>query len=742
MRSYEELKEAIYASKGLQTVSWWIEHATNTLNIKESDTIFNQLQNDDLVLVYNDLVYPLDNKHYAVGTFRVVRENFGFVENVEVSIYVGKDDSNYALDLDTVLVAIKSSEKQYGVIIGSLKRGRDVLLGTMVKRGKKLSFEPYDTRVHHKVLYEIGKHTLQENDRVVGKILKVDERIYVEITSVLGNAQEPGMDVRSVLFVYGIEVDFKDEVIDEAKAIPDVILESDLVGRVDHRDQYVITIDGEDAKDLDDAIYMESRANGYRLYVHIADVSHYVKPGTALWDSALDRSSSVYLVDRVVPMLPKNISNGICSLHPHVDRLVMTCQMDIDFKGNVVDYHVYESVIQSKRRMSYNEVNSDKDLEEVQEMVSMMLECAAKLKYNREQAGSIGFDSDESKFVVDNDGNILDIFRRETGEAEEMIEMFMVLTNQMLAQLTRYQYIPTLYRVHENPSKEKMQELSHTLRILGYVLKGNLEEIKPKSLQSALEYFKDKPEYPVVSKLMLRSMSKAKYSEEPLGHFGLALEDYAHFTSPIRRFPDLLLHQRIKKYMIHQDRSHQEQDETMTAEAGVHISSKERSILDAERQVEKIKKAQFMLGKEGEEYIGFISGVSNYGIFVELPNTIEGLVHVRDLNDDYYNYNATAQKMIGERSGKVYSIGQKVKVRLESVDLVQHVVNFKFIEVGNKKRTFNRSDRDRNSTHSNNGRPKDSKGRKRTLLTPLDNRSEFKKGKSNERRSKKQKGLS
>lgn len=726
MRSYEKLKEALIASKEIETRLWWETFASEKLDIKNASSLLDTMLEDDEIAVVNDSIYILDNKKYAKGIFRVVRENFGFVENETVSIYVGKDDSNFAMDLDTVVVEIKNNEKQYGEIVGTLKRGRDVILGTMVKRGKKLSFDPYDTRIHHKVIYEINGHTLQENDRVVGTILSVDEKIHVEIKSVLGQADEPGMDVRSVLFVFGIDVEFKPEVVEEASSIPEIVLESDLVGRVDHRDQYVITIDGEDAKDLDDAIYMEPRANGYRLYVHIADVSHYVKPGTALWDSALDRSSSVYLVDRVVPMLPKKLSNGICSLHPKVDRLVMTCQMDIDFKGNVVDYHVYEAVIQSKRRMSYNEVNSGNDLGEVQEMVALMLECAARLKYNREQAGSIGFDSDESKFVVDNNGDILDIFRRETGEAEEMIEMFMVLTNQMVAQLTRYQYIPALYRVHENPSKEKMQDLSHTLRILGYVLKGNLEEIKPKALQSALEFFKDKPEYPVVSKLTLRSMSKAKYSEEPLGHFGLALEDYAHFTSPIRRFPDLLIHQRIKKYMIHQDRNNQEKDEAMTVEAGVHVSSKERSILDAERQVEKIKKAQFMVGKEGETYIGYISGVSNYGIFVELPNTIEGLVHVRDLNDDYYNYNATAQKMIGERTGKVYSIGQKVKVKLVSVDLIQHVVNFKFIETS-KKRVYNKKSRDGET-------PRREKSVRQSKGKPSKN---SKKGHINERRSKK-----
>lgn len=701
MKHYTEIKNTIAASNTLQSVDAWRQKLAGTITIPDFDRVFAAMVEANDVVVFDGLVYPLDNQTYAVGIYRSVRETFGFVENEMVSIYVGKDDSAFALDLDTVLVNIKNAEKQYGVIVGSLKHGREVLLGTMTKRGKSLSFVPYDTRITHRVVYEANHHQLQENDRVVGKLLKVDTKVHVIIESVLGQADEPGMDVRSVLFVNGIDVDFKPEVLAEAQQIGDALTPEDYKGRVDHRDQYVITIDGEDAKDLDDAIYMEARANGYRLYVHIADVSHYVKPGTHLWDSALDRSSSVYLVDRVVPMLPKNLSNGICSLHPHVDRLVMTCQIDLDFSANVVDYHVYESVIQSKRRMSYNEVNTSHDLGSVQAMIDLMRECASRLAFNREEAGAIGFDSDESKFIVDNDGNILDVFRRETGEAETMIEMFMVLANQVVAQLTRYQFIPTLYRVHEHPNKDKMQDLSHTLRILGYVMKGNLDEVKPKTLQKALEFFKDKPEYPVVSKLMLRSMSKAKYSPEPLGHFGLALEDYAHFTSPIRRFPDLLLHQRLKQYHIHHDRSHVEADEAMAAEAGLHVSSKERAILDSERTVEKIKKAQFMVGKEGETYLGYISGVSNYGIFVELPNTIEGLVHVRELKDDYYTFNATAQKMIGERTKKTYSIGQKVTVRLESVNQVENVINFRLIE---KKAPYNPHKRPKSGDKGQKGR--------------------------------------
>ena len=682
MTHYDKIREGLIKGKEPRTLEVLIESFKTMFNLSEKEInkeLEAMIEAQEIVLD-EGIVFVIDNIHYAIGTFKAVRDTFGFVENEAVSIYVGSADFKDALDSDTVLVEIKSAEKQYGIIRKTLQRNRTVLLGTMKQKGKRIFFVPYDNKISKLVDYDANGHNLEADQRVIGDITAIDDRIHVKISSVLGQADEPGMDVRSVLFVYGIDVPFDDEVIEAAKAVPESIDQNETKGRMDHRDQFVITIDGEDAKDLDDAIYMETLANGYRLYVHIADVAHYVPEGSAIAISAYNRSSSVYMVDRVVPMLPKVLSNGICSLHPNVDRLTMTTQIDIGFNGEILDYNIYESVIHSKRRMSYQEVNSGQDLGSVQPMIDLMMECARRLKYKREQAGSIGFDSDESKFVIDNDGKVLDIYRRQTGEAEEMIEMFMVTANEVVAQQARYAFIPVLYRVHEHPSKEKMQDLSHTLRILGYVMKGNLEEIHPKTLQKALEYFEGKPEMPVVSKLMLRSMSKAKYSEEPLGHFGLALEDYTHFTSPIRRYPDLLLHQRLKKYLVHQDRRHEAKDEQFTIEAGKHASSKERSILEAERQVEKIKKAQFMEDKVGEVYMGYISGVSNFGIFVELPNTVEGLVHVRNLKDDFYQYDATAQKMIGERTKKTYAIGQKVKVKLMSVDMLEHVVNFEFIE--------------------------------------------------------------
>lgn len=676
------VQELFESQNEIKAYEEWIEifKSALSLSVSESKKLIEDLIRNEYVLKLDNKLYFLDGKRYVIGSFRAVRETFAFVETTEESYYIASKDFNNALDMDDVLIEIMSDEKKYGVVLGIVKHQREFLLGTLEDN----VFVPFDRKINHKVDHVLGSSKAKNGDRVIGKITEFGTELEVEIISVLGKADEPGMDVMSVLYVYGIDLDFDPEVLDEVKTVPDKVLESDLQGRVDHRDQYVITIDGEDAKDLDDAIYMESRNNGYRLYVHIADVSHYVKKGSAIDRSALDRASSVYTVDRVVPMLPKELSNGICSLHPHVDRLTMTAQIDLDFSGEIVDYHVYESIIQSKQRMSYREVNEGKDFGQPTEMIEMMFDCASRLKHRRDEAGSIGFDSEESLFIIDHNGKVLDIQKRQSGEAEEMIEAFMVIANEVVARKTKKDNIPVLYRVHEHPTKEKMQDLSHTLRILGYRMKGSLDGVKPKTLQRALDHFKELPQYPVVSRLMLRSMSKARYSPDPIGHFGLALDDYAHFTSPIRRYPDLMLHQRLKQYSKKVKDSIREADFEYAEEAGLHVSQKERSILEAERYVEKVKKAQFMQDKVGERFIAYISGVSNFGMYVELPNTVEGLIHVRTLRDDYYTFDATSQKLIGERTKKEFSVGQKLNVKLVSVDELEWVVNFEIIRERNR----------------------------------------------------------
>ena len=685
------------SSTELKSPSTWIESLSKVLSLSESKVknALDSFADQSLITVVNDLVYLLNNKPYAIGSFRLVRETFAFVETIEDSIYVAQKDFNHALDMDDVLIEIKSDEKKFGEVIASVKHNREFILGTMTKKDGGLHFVPYDTKIKHETQYVMNGVKAKESDRVIARIVDYSEILELELISILGQADEPGMDVLSILYVYGIDLDFDEDVKEAVKSVPSSVSSDQFEDRVDHRDQYIITIDGEDAKDLDDAIYMESKSNGYRLYVHIADVAHYVPKGSVIDKSAFKRASSVYTVDRVVPMLPKELSNGVCSLHPNVDRLAMTAMIDLDHNGAIIDSHIYESIIQSKQRLSYKQVNSNSDMGEAKEMVDLMLEAARLLNAKRDRKGSIGFDSDESQFIIDHEGNILDVFKRESGEAETMIEAFMVCANEVVAQKVKRESIPALFRVHEAPAKEKMQDLSHTLRILGYQLKGSLEDVKPKLLQQALEFFKDKPAYPVVSKLVLRSMSKARYSEEPLGHFGLALDDYAHFTSPIRRYPDLMLHQRLKQYSKPVKPGVREKDEEFALEAADHTSKKERSILDAERQVEKVKKAQFMEAKIGETYIGYVSGVMNFGMFVELPNTIEGLVHVRTLRDDFYQFDMKTQKLIGEHSNKSYAIGQKVNVKLVSVDMVEYVINFELIR--DRKRTSRKPNPNKNS---------------------------------------------
>ncbi|AMC92767.1 hypothetical protein AOC36_01830 [Erysipelothrix larvae] len=685
---YEKVKQALFKANGtVYSVDTWIQNLNQTLGFSSSicESVFKTMKAHEELVQIDDLLYVIDKTHFRLGTLRVVRETFGFVGDKADAIYIGGRNFNGALDRDVVLVQCNQVNKQEeGDVIKVMERKRSFILGTFEKKGKTLLFKPYENKFPYN--FEI-KGEATPNQRVIIAVDRVKNGVVEgHVQSVLGLADEPGIDVISVLMVHDLEVAFNQDALDQAATMPDEVDPTSFEGRIDHRNQNVITVDGEDAKDLDDAIYLERKADGYRLYVHIADVSHYVTPKSPLDVNASERTSSIYLVDRVVPMLPKNLSNGVCSLHPNVDRLTLTCMMDIDSKGVVDNYAVYPSIIQSKRRMSYNEINQNDTWGNETDMIHDMLHCAQILHYTRNQAGSIDFESDEAKYVVDHEGNVLDIYRRTQGEAEAMIEAFMVCANETVARHCKYLEIPIMYRVHEKPDLEKVKGLSHTLRTLGYRMKGSLDKIHPKTLQKAMDYFKDRPEGPVVSRLMIRSMSKARYDQEPIGHFGLALEDYAHFTSPIRRYPDLWLHQCLRKYVFNHDFSHFNDDVQMAQDCAAHVSSKERDIMEAERDVEKIKKAQYMKDKKGEAYEGFISGFSNYGIFVELENTVEGVVPFRSMRD-HMVVDMASQKAIGTHTNVTYVLGQKVNVKVESVDLQEHEVEFFMKEKrGAKKR--------------------------------------------------------
>lgn len=676
-KNYEAIKLFLFKNTMKADLDETILKIKETLNLslKEIHEVLDEMVEEREVVIVDGTLYMVDDIHYKVGILRVIRGQFAFVGEGEGSVYISNEDFADAIDQDEVLIQVIHKERISGKVVHVLKRNREYILGTINHKGY---FLPYDRKIPNRVEFDSKHHKVIEDQRIIGKIKKVENKIiHLTLQSILGMADEPGIDILSILFEHDLETTFEEAVLQEAKAIPQQINEKDLEGRIDHRDQMAITIDGEDAKDLDDAVYLEKLNNGYRLYVHIADVSHYVEKGSAIDQTAYNRTSSIYMVDRVIPMLPVEISNGICSLHPHVDRLVLTCKMDIDDAGEIYNYEVYPSIINSKRRMSYLEINDGEDFGEFTEMIQNMLECASILQKKREVQGGINFDSEESEFLVDHEGKVLDIFARSQGVSEKMIESFMVSANESVAKYTKHLELPVLYRVHEKPDKDKMQDLSHMLRILGYKLKGNLADVHPRALQNVMRHFEDTNEGLVVSRIMLRSMKKARYTHQPLGHFGLALSDYAHFTAPIRRFSDLHLHRMLREYVFESDYSQYQENIEIAQAAGEHISSKERDILDAEREVEKLKKAEFMSNKVGTRYEGIVSGVSNYGIYVDLPNTVEGVIPLKNLNDDFYTLDAITHRLVGERTGNIIKLGQKVKVEVVEIDKVESDVILK-----------------------------------------------------------------
>lgn len=685
MKHYEAIRLYLFKNTMKADLEETILNIKSELNIsvKEINDVLNSMQEDREVVMVDDTLYVVDDIHYKVGTIRIIRGQFAFVGEGESAVYVNSDDFQNALDDDEVLVQVVHQEKIAGKVIHVLKRKREYILGTINEKGY---FIPFDRKINNRVEFDAAGEVVLPNQRIIGKVIKVEKgRLYLKMHSILGMSDEPGIDILSILFEHDLETEFDESVLEEAKQIPDSVLDEDLKGRIDHRDQMAITIDGEDAKDLDDAVYLEPLNNGYRLYVHIADVSYYVDENSAIDKTAYARTSSIYMVDRVIPMLPTSLSNGICSLHPNVDRLVLTCKMDIDTQGEIYNYEVYPSVISSKRRMSYNEINGGEDFGEFTEMIQNMLELSEVLEAKRHKNGSIDFDSDESAFLVDHTGKVLDIFGRSQGKSEKMIETFMVCANESVAKYCKHMELPILYRVHEKPDRDKMQDFSHLLRILGYRLKGNLSDMHPGTLQNVLRYFEGKPESMIVSRLMLRSMKKARYTHQPLGHFGLALDDYSHFTAPIRRFSDLHLHRTLRHYLFENDYSSYHEDLLFTQEAGEHISAKERDILEAEREVEKLKKSEFMVDKIGERYEGIISGVSNYGLFVELPNTVEGVVLLRSMDDDFYTVDPITQRLIGERTKTTFALGQTIEVEVVEIDKVEKDVILKMRKRGKKR---------------------------------------------------------
>lgn len=569
------------------------------------------------------------------------------------------------------------------------------IIGTVHLKDKKLSNFKF-------LLEDKGLHP------VAGEVILADISAYPSAAlpgilkgvavKILGNVNDPGIDILQIVYEHEIPHEFPEDVMAEAETIPDHVTDEEKVGREDLTDQNLVTIDSIESKDLDDAVNVWKMDNGnFHLGVHIADVSHYVTPGTALNREAFERGTSVYLTDRVIPMLPPKLSNGICSLNPHVERCAMTCEMEIDPDGHVVDHRIFPSIIKSTERMTYIAINKiveshdQKTMDRYADLVPMfqdMAELHKILLKMRKRRGAIEFDDTEAKIIVDEQGHPMDIQLRERGTSERMVESFMLAANETVAAHFHKLKVPFVYRIHESPKPEKIDTFFEMLGGLGVEVTGKKTEIKPKMLQNILKKVAGKPEEAMVSTMLLRSMQQAKYSPEPLGHFGIAAADYTHFTSPIRRYPDLMVHRLIHFYLENgigdeaQEKYADQLDEITT-----HSSDAERRGISAERDTDAMKKAEFMSDHVGEEFDAVVSSVTKFGMFIALPNTVEGLIHISQIQDDYYEYLEKQMALVGRRTKQTYRIGQPVRVKLINVNVEQKEVDFTLADPGHAPKT-------------------------------------------------------
>lgn len=633
------------------------------------------------------------------GVLTLNRKGFGFLDLDENnSIYIGPEDLMGAMDKDEVVVRLFSSNANGdGEVIKVLCRHTDTCIGTFSVGKGGIQVVLDDERIKGRiVVLNLSKYKVVTGTKAMFKIIKYAKPVQLEILQLLGHKDDPGVDVLSVLLQYDIEPEFPEDALKQAESIAQTVEPEQKIGRKDLTNKIVVTIDGDDSKDFDDAISIEKVGHNYKLGVHIADVSYYVDEYSPLDLEAEKRGTSTYVTDRVVPMLPHVLSNGICSLNPKVERLTLTCEMEIDKTGNVKNYEIYPSFIRSTERMTYSNVNKiladdkivTKKYEHLGDLFSMMQDCASRIRQRRVHDGCIDFDKEEAKILVDKYGKVRDIQLRERGESERIIEDFMICANEVVAKHTKWLEVPCLYRIHETPLAKKMREFAKVSLMMGHKFKGNVEDIHPLEVQRCLEEFKDSSEYPVISTMMLRSMQKAKYDSKCLGHFGLALNEYLHFTSPIRRYPDLIVHRMLRKYCFNtcSDVDVINNDEIKMEKLGHETSDRERASTDAEREVDDMKKAEFMENKVGTVYEGVISSVTKFGFFVELPNTIEGLVHVQTLSDDYYHFEDTSYSLIGEHTKKSYRLGQVVMVKLTGASKEKRTIDFAIFNPKKKKK--------------------------------------------------------
>lgn len=655
-----------------------------TLNQMEENLAIYRTKKDNYML--------FTNSHLKLGTMIANKKGFGFVDiGSNEDIFVPFDSMNNAIHGDKVIVEIttKVGEKPEGRILKIVDRKLNHMVGEFYYKQGKAYVDLDDKKIKISITID-SKKTMgaMNGHKVIVKITnKLKDNNYKgEILKILGHKNDPGVDILSIAAKYEINDVFNDTVMEQADSLPLEVIDSEMKNRKDLRSEEIFTIDGDDTKDIDDAISLKKLNNGnYELGVHIADVSHYVVEKTPLDEEAFNRGTSVYLADRVIPMLPHKLSNGICSLNPDVDRLSISCIMEINEKGETISYDIFESVIRSKKQMTYKNVNKileeniiPEGYEKFVDTIKNMGDLAKILRKMKEKRGYIDFELNEAKIIADEKGKAIDVVLRERGMGEKLIEDFMIAANETIATHIYYMELPFVYRIHGEPSEEKINNFCKFVSMLGYKIKGNKKDITPTNMQSMLEQLKEKDEYHILSAMLLRSMQKAVYDKNNIGHFGLGSKCYTHFTSPIRRYPDLMVHRLLRKYLFNNQINEEviEYYEKQLEEITSHSSERERASVDCEREVDDMKKAEYMQEHIGEEYEGIVSSVMPFGMFIELKNSVEGLVRIDEIEGDYYTYNEETFSLTGKNNKRGYRLGDKIKIVVKAANKEAKTVDF------------------------------------------------------------------
>lgn len=696
------MKEKILEILKEETKGQNINEINNKLHLRGMEEI-TELEDNLKELVTEGVLHMSKNREYMlmsntkslkVGKLRINKNGNGFVECEPEDIFVHSNDLNGAINGDFVEVEIKTrlnDPEPEGYIRNILKRDLKNVVGEMVKDKKTLAFKPDDEKLN--IAVKLTKESMKgcvEGHKVIISIIKeIGNRTFLgKVEKIIGHKNDPGVDILTIAAKHSIETEFSEEVKRELKNIPDEVCENDLIGRTDLTKEMIFTIDGDDTKDIDDAISVKRDGKNYVLGVHIADVSNYVKVGSALYDSAFSRGTSSYLADTVIPMIPHQLSNGICSLNPEVIRLTLSCIMTIDNNGKVISYDIFPSYIKSRKQMTYKNVNKILDENiipegygEFADTLKLMHELSKILRQEKINRGYIDFGIDEAKVIQDENGKAIDIVKRIQGTGEKLIEDFMIAANETVATHISNMDLPFIYRVHDLPNAEKIEDFSNLIKQMGYQIHTNLSKITPVTMQKLLNEFRDKDEFVILSDMLLRSMKKAIYSTNNIGHFGLASKNYTHFTSPIRRFPDLTVHRLLRTYLF-ENRIDMETinfNAKYLIDVAEHSSETEVNSVEAERDVLDMKMAEYMESHIGEEYEGIISGVTNFGMFVELDNLIEGLVHISTL-DGFYTYVPEMLSLISANKKNKYRIGDRVKIIVTNANKNQGIIDFELVK--------------------------------------------------------------